>query len=169
MENLLSKEEMNAVINGDHGNVFAVLGIHRDKGSKEVFIRTYQPNTKSVELLKKDVSIRLTSGKLKILHINSVLKMIRGRSTNLKMLIVSPLFSAILTSIFWLKAIILICIKNSARTSQKWTAFAVLVLPFGHRMPNVFPWSEISIIGMAALMLCASIRPAAYGIFLFRG
>lgn len=56
MENLLSKEEMNAVINGDHGNVFAVLGIHRDKGSKEVFIRTYQPNTKSVELLKKDGS-----------------------------------------------------------------------------------------------------------------
>ena len=37
--------------------------------------------------------------------------------------------------------------KNSARTSQKWTAFAVLVLPFGHRMPNVFPWSEISILG----------------------
>ena len=35
---------------------FAVLGIHRDKGSKEVFIRTYQPNTKSVELLKKDGS-----------------------------------------------------------------------------------------------------------------
>lgn len=56
MENLLSKEEMNAVINGDHGNVFAVLGIHRDKGSKEVFIRAYQPNTKSVELLKRDGS-----------------------------------------------------------------------------------------------------------------
>ena len=54
MENLLSKEEMEAVINGDHGNVFAVLGIHKDKGSKEVFIRTYQPNTRSVELLKKD-------------------------------------------------------------------------------------------------------------------
>lgn len=36
MENLLSKEEMEAVINGDHGNVFAVLGIHKDKGSKEV-------------------------------------------------------------------------------------------------------------------------------------
>ena len=35
---------------------FAVLGIHRDKGKEEVFIRTYQPNTKSVELLKKDGS-----------------------------------------------------------------------------------------------------------------
>ena len=54
MENLLSKEEMEAVINGDHGNVFAVLGIHKDKGSKEVFIRTYHPNTRSIELLKKD-------------------------------------------------------------------------------------------------------------------
>ena len=51
MENLLSKEEMEAVINGDHGNVFAVLGIHKDKGSKEVFIRTYQPHSKAIELI----------------------------------------------------------------------------------------------------------------------
>lgn len=51
MENLLSKEELEAVINGNHGNVYAVLGIHKDKGSKEVFIRTYQPHSKSVELL----------------------------------------------------------------------------------------------------------------------
>ncbi len=51
MENLLSKEEMEAVINGNHGNVFAVLGIHKDKGSKEVFIRTYQPHSKSVEVI----------------------------------------------------------------------------------------------------------------------
>lgn len=54
MENLLSKEEMQAIINGDHGNVFSVLGIHRDKGSKEVFIRAYHPNTKSIELIKND-------------------------------------------------------------------------------------------------------------------
>ncbi len=54
MENLLSKEEMKAIIDGNHGNVFSVLGIHRDKGSKEVFVRTYQPNSKSVELLKQD-------------------------------------------------------------------------------------------------------------------
>ena len=51
MENLLSKEELEAVINGDHGNVFAVLGIHKDKGSKEVFIRTYLPHTNKIELL----------------------------------------------------------------------------------------------------------------------
>ena len=51
MENLLSKEEMEAIINGNHGNPFAVLGIHKDKGSKAVFIRTYQPNSQSVELL----------------------------------------------------------------------------------------------------------------------
>ena len=53
MENLLSKEEMEAIINGDHGNPFAVLGIHKDKGSKEVFIRTYQPHAKSVELINE--------------------------------------------------------------------------------------------------------------------
>ncbi len=47
---------MEAVITGNHGNVFAVLGIHKDKGSKEVFIRTYQPHAKSVELLKYDDS-----------------------------------------------------------------------------------------------------------------
>ncbi|MBE6452353.1 MAG: 1,4-alpha-glucan branching protein GlgB [Alphaproteobacteria bacterium] len=51
MENLLSKEELEAVINGDHGNVFAVLGIHKNKGSKEVFIRTYQPHAKEIELV----------------------------------------------------------------------------------------------------------------------
>ena len=54
MENLLSKEEMEAVINGDHGNVFAVLGIHRDKGSKNVFVRAYLPKTNSVELLDEN-------------------------------------------------------------------------------------------------------------------
>ena len=53
MENLLSKEEMEAIINGDHGNVFAVLGIHRNKGSKEVFIRAYQPHTNSIEVINK--------------------------------------------------------------------------------------------------------------------
>ena len=45
---------MNSVAVTDHGNVFAVLGIHRDKGSKEVFIRAYQPNTRSIEVLKND-------------------------------------------------------------------------------------------------------------------
>ncbi|MFI3241297.1 MAG: 1,4-alpha-glucan branching protein GlgB [Alphaproteobacteria bacterium] len=54
MENLLSKEELNAIIDGDHSNPFSVLGIHKNKGTKEVYIRAYVPNTKSVELLKKD-------------------------------------------------------------------------------------------------------------------
>ncbi len=54
MENLLSKEEMEAVINGDHGNVFAVLGIHKNKGSKEVFIRAWQPDSKAIEVLDAD-------------------------------------------------------------------------------------------------------------------
>lgn len=54
MQNLLSKEEMEAVINGDHGNVFAVLGIHKNKGSKEIFIRAYLPHSKSVEALDRD-------------------------------------------------------------------------------------------------------------------
>jgi len=54
MENLLSKAEMEAIINGDHGNVFSVLGIHKDKGSKEVFIRVYEPRSHSIEVLKAD-------------------------------------------------------------------------------------------------------------------
>ncbi len=56
MENLLSKEELNAVIQGNHSNPFAVLGIHKNKGTKEVYIRTYLPQTKKIELLKKDGS-----------------------------------------------------------------------------------------------------------------
>ena len=51
MQNLLSKEEMEAVINGDYSNIFAVLGIHKNKGSKEVFVRAYQPHSTSVEVL----------------------------------------------------------------------------------------------------------------------
>ena len=47
---------MEAVINGDHGNVFSVLGIHKDKGSKEVFIRAYQPHAVSIEVLRYDDS-----------------------------------------------------------------------------------------------------------------
>ena len=53
MQNLLSKEEMEAIINGDHGNVFAVLGIHKNKGSKEVYIRAFQPHTSSIEVLNR--------------------------------------------------------------------------------------------------------------------
>ena len=41
MENLLSDAEINAIVEGNHGNVFSVLGIHRDKGSKNVFIRAF--------------------------------------------------------------------------------------------------------------------------------
>ena len=51
MENLLPKEEIEAIINGDHGNVFAVLGIHRDKGLKKVFIRCFQPFANEVEVI----------------------------------------------------------------------------------------------------------------------
>ncbi|MBQ9235562.1 MAG: 1,4-alpha-glucan branching protein GlgB [Alphaproteobacteria bacterium] len=58
MQNLLSKEETEAIINGDHGNVFAVLGIHRDKGSKESFIRAYLPRSSSIEVLSRDNTSR---------------------------------------------------------------------------------------------------------------
>ena len=34
--------------------VFAVLGIHKDKGSKNIFIRAFLPHARSVEVLKKD-------------------------------------------------------------------------------------------------------------------
>lgn len=58
MQNLLSKEEMEAIINGDHGNVFAVLGIHRNKGSKESFIRAYLPRSSAIEVLSRDGNSR---------------------------------------------------------------------------------------------------------------
>ena len=51
MDNMLPKEEIEAIINGDHGNVFAVLGIHRDKGSKKIFIRAYQPFASAIEVI----------------------------------------------------------------------------------------------------------------------
>ena len=51
MDNMLSKEEISAIVNGDHGNVFAVLGIHRNKGTKKIFIRAYQPFAASIEVI----------------------------------------------------------------------------------------------------------------------
>ena len=51
MDNMLSKEEISAIINGDHGNVFAVLGIHRNKGTKKIFIRAYQPFASAIEVI----------------------------------------------------------------------------------------------------------------------
>ena len=51
MKNLLSKKDMKSIMDGDYENVMGVLGIHKDKGSKEVYIRAYKPNAKSIELL----------------------------------------------------------------------------------------------------------------------
>lgn len=54
MKNILSSSEVEAVINGDYENIFAVLGMRKDKGSKDVFIRTFQPHTNAVEVIRKD-------------------------------------------------------------------------------------------------------------------
>ena len=54
MENMLSKDEITAIVNGDHGNVFAVLGIHRNKGTKKVFIRAYQPFAASIDVIDRN-------------------------------------------------------------------------------------------------------------------
>ena len=51
MKNMLSKEEIQAIVDANHSNVFTVLGLHRDKGSKEYFIRTFQPYSKKVEIV----------------------------------------------------------------------------------------------------------------------
>ena len=60
MDNMLSKEEISAIVEGNHGNVFAVLGIHRNKGTKKVFIRAYQPFASSIEVVdKQGVSLGL--------------------------------------------------------------------------------------------------------------
>ena len=53
MDNMLSKEETDAIVNGNHGNVFAVLGIHRDKGSKKVFVRVFNPFAIDIEIIDK--------------------------------------------------------------------------------------------------------------------
>ena len=57
MENMLSKDEITAIVNGDHGNVFAVLGIHRNKGTKKVFIRAYQPFAESIDVIDRNGNI----------------------------------------------------------------------------------------------------------------
>ena len=54
MKNILSDEEINALVSASHSNVFSVLGPHRDKGSKEFFVRTFQPFSKSVEIVDKN-------------------------------------------------------------------------------------------------------------------
>ena len=54
MDNMLAKEEIDAIVDGNHGNVFAVLGIHRDKGTKKVFIRVFNPFASEIEVI--DVS-----------------------------------------------------------------------------------------------------------------
>ncbi len=54
MEYIPSNEEIYAVITADHSNIFSVLGPHRDKGSKEFFIRTFQPASKKVEIIDKN-------------------------------------------------------------------------------------------------------------------
>ncbi len=51
MDNMLAKEEIDAIVNGNHGNVFAVLGIHRDKGTKKVFIRVFNPFASAIEII----------------------------------------------------------------------------------------------------------------------
>ncbi|MBO7097215.1 MAG: hypothetical protein J6W11_01080, partial [Alphaproteobacteria bacterium] len=54
MKNLLSDSEMYAVIEGNHDNVFAVLGPHKDKGSKNIFIRAFIPHSNCVCVLSQD-------------------------------------------------------------------------------------------------------------------
>ena len=54
MKNLLSQDEMNAIIEGNHDNVFAVLGPHKDKGSKNIFIRAFLPHAAKVSVISKE-------------------------------------------------------------------------------------------------------------------
>lgn len=54
MKNSLPKHEIDAVINGDYENIFAVLGVHKDKGTKDVYIRAFEPHTNSIELIDSE-------------------------------------------------------------------------------------------------------------------
>ncbi|MBO4284690.1 MAG: 1,4-alpha-glucan branching protein GlgB [Alphaproteobacteria bacterium] len=53
MKNLLSQDVIDAVIDGNYEDIFAILGIHKDKGSKNVFIRAFLPHTTSVSLISE--------------------------------------------------------------------------------------------------------------------
>lgn len=59
MQDLLSQEQIDAVVSGRHSNPFAVLGIHKNKGSKNIFIRAFYPNAKSIEIIEKDTNKNL--------------------------------------------------------------------------------------------------------------
>jgi len=52
-DSTLKIDEITAISNGYHGNVFAVLGLHlQEAGGKEkLVLRTFQPNAKSVEVI----------------------------------------------------------------------------------------------------------------------
>lgn len=54
MKNMLSSKDMESIIHGDFEGVFSVLGIHKDKGTKEVYIRAYEPNTNKIDIVDKD-------------------------------------------------------------------------------------------------------------------
>lgn len=65
MDNLLSGKEIEAIVDGDHSNVFAVLGMHRDKGSKKIFIRAFQPFAQNIDIIDRQGHI---IGKMQKLH-----------------------------------------------------------------------------------------------------
>jgi 1,4-alpha-glucan branching enzyme len=81
MEKTLSNSEMDAIINGDYENIFSVLGIHKDKGSKEVYIRTYQPGSNGVEVVDYDGKV---IGKMTKLDKRGFYQINLGQSENFK-------------------------------------------------------------------------------------
>ena len=148
MKNLLSQKEMDYIINGDYENVMAVLGIHRDKGSKEVFIRAYKPKTQSIELLDGNGN---SLGMMTKLDERGFYQINLG-----------------VTDTDNFKHKFRITNDKNETYEEEDMVSRVWLFRYGLRMPNVFRWSAHSIIGTDASMLCVNIITAAYGIFLFR-
>ena len=72
MLDLLSHDQIEAIANGVHSNPFAVLGIHKNKGSKNVFIRAFYPNAKSIELIEKKTNKNF--GYMEKIHCNLMVR-----------------------------------------------------------------------------------------------
>ena len=65
MESVKNRPEVEAIVRADHGNPFAVLGIHKNKRG-EIVIRTFQPRTIGVDVVDRETGDTL--GGLEMIH-----------------------------------------------------------------------------------------------------
>jgi len=179
MKNMLSKEEIEAVVNADHSNPFAILGLHRDKGSKEYFVRTFHPFSKKIDIV--DEKGKLIS-EMKKIHAKGFYQAELGKDFSGHYLLKITYddgntcvkedvyrFAPTLGDI----DVYLFAEGNHHNMYKKLGAHlseqnGVKGVSFGLLMLSAFRWLEILMVGMAELMLCAITLHAECGIYLFR-